>query len=36
MRELTELAMTDIGTRSKSGGVWRLGFASAFVVICYV
>jgi predicted MPP superfamily phosphohydrolase len=36
MRELTELAMTDIGTRSKSGGVWRLGVASAFVVICYV
>ena len=36
MRDLTELAMADLGTRNRSGGVWRIGFISAFVVVCYV
>ena len=36
MRELSELAMTDVGTRNKSGRVWKLGLTSALVVFCYV
>jgi len=36
MRDLTELAMADLGTRNRSGGVWRLGFISAFIVVGYV
>lgn len=36
MKELSELAMTDVGSRRKGGRSWRLGLASAVVVICYV
>ena len=36
MRELTELAMADIGTRNRSRGVWRWVFISVVVVVGYV
>ena len=36
MKELSELAMTDIGTRSRGGRQWRLGVCSVLVVFCYV
>jgi len=36
MKELTELAMTDIGTRGRGGRQWRLGVCSVLVVFCYV
>ena len=36
MRELSELAMTDVGTRDKGGRVWKLGLTSALVVFLYV
>jgi hypothetical protein len=36
MKELSELAMTDIGTRSRGNRPWRLAVWSAVVVLCYV
>jgi len=36
MKELSELAMTDVGTRSRAGRSWRLAITSAVVVIVYV
>ena len=36
MKDLSELAMTDIGTRSRGDRPWRLLGSSAVVVFCYV
>lgn len=36
MKELSELAMTDVGSRSRAGRSWRLGMVSAVVVLVYV
>jgi hypothetical protein len=36
MKVLSELAMADVGTRAKGGRSWKLGGASAFLVLCYV
>jgi predicted MPP superfamily phosphohydrolase len=36
MKELSELAMADVGTRSGNGRAWRLGIISVIAVLCYV
>lgn len=36
MKELSELAMTDVGTRTKSGSLWKWGILSLVVVGVYV
>jgi predicted MPP superfamily phosphohydrolase len=36
MKDLTELAMTDVGSRSTAGRPWRVLIASAIVLLCYV